>query len=69
MANKNFPGPNINRLIENDPQIVKIDMDYMGWGTRTSMMGEVGRGRATGKNSHPGDPKAPEATIKHVGSK
>lgn len=38
MAAKNFPGPNINRLIENDPQIVKVPMDHMGWGSRASGM-------------------------------
>ena len=36
MASKNFPGPNINRLIEEDPQIVKIPMPKMDWGARMS---------------------------------
>jgi len=38
MANKNFPGPNINRIIEQDPQIVKVPMDYEGWGARASAL-------------------------------
>lgn len=38
MANKNFPGPNINRIIEEDPQIVKVPMPKMDWGSRTSAM-------------------------------
>ena len=36
MANQNFPGPNLNRLIEDDPQIVKVPMDYTGFGSRKS---------------------------------
>lgn len=55
MANKNFPGPNVNRLIENDPQIVKVPMDYMGWGARASVMP---KGEAA--------PAAPQMGIKHV---
>ena len=27
MANAKFPSPSINRLIENDPMIVKVDLD------------------------------------------
>ncbi len=29
MANKNFPGPNINRIIDQDPMIVKVPMATM----------------------------------------
>lgn len=39
MATKSFPGPNINRLIEKDPQISKVGMDNMGWGSRASIFG------------------------------
>ncbi len=53
MANKNFPGPNINRLIENDPQIEKIPMPTMDWGSRTSALPK------SIKN---------DQTIKHVGN-
>lgn len=34
----NFPGPTVNRLIDQDPQIVKVPMDHMGWGSRASAM-------------------------------
>ena len=66
MANKNFPGPNINRLIEQDPQIVKVPLDYFQWGTRPSLFGHM-NGNPTGNT--PGQPSAPEMTIKHVPSK
>jgi len=36
MANKNFPGPYLNRLIEEDPQIVRVPLDKMGFGARKS---------------------------------
>lgn len=63
MATKNFPGPNINRLIEKDPQIVKIDMDEMGWGTRKSIFSRMNN---SPMSQDPGQPSAPEMTIKHV---
>lgn len=63
MANKNFPGPNINRLIDKDPQIVKVDMDEMGWGARKSILKEL-KGSATSQD--PAPPNAPEMTIKHA---
>lgn len=53
MADKNFPGPSYNRLIENDPQIVKVAMDHMEWASRASAM--------------PGDIKN-GMTIKHIGN-
>lgn len=34
--NKNFPGPKYNQVIENDPQIIKINEDHMEWGARKS---------------------------------
>ncbi len=63
MAAKNFPGPNINRLIENDPQIVKIPMDNMGWGSRASTWGRMS---SDPRSQNPSQPTAPEATIRHV---
>ncbi len=66
MANKNFPGPNINRIIENDPQIVKVDMDNMGFGSRKSIFKELS---GDARSQDPAPPNAPEMTIKHVGSK
>jgi hypothetical protein len=65
MANKNFPGPNINRLIDQDPQIVKIPLDNMGWGSRTSIFSHLGDDP---KGQDPAKPTAPEITIKHIGS-
>ena len=66
MAAKNFPGPNINRLIENDPQIIKVGMDYMGFGSRASMFAKL-TGTAAGTNNNGTAPPAgPEMTIKHT---
>ena len=66
MASKNFPGPNINRIIEKDPQIVKIDLDQMGWGSRMSIFSHM---TADPRSENPGQPEAPEITISHVSSK
>ena len=63
MANKNFPGPNINRLIETDPQIVKVPIDSMGWGSRKSIFGHM---MGDAKSDDPASPSAPDETIKHV---
>jgi len=49
----NFPGPNINRIIDTDPQIVKVPMDKEDWGSRMS---------AQPKNI------ANSMTIRHVGN-
>jgi len=53
-----FPGPTYNKVIEADPQIVKVPMDVAGWGARASAQP---KGDAA--------PSAPEMTIKHVASK
>ena len=54
MATKNFPGPNINRIIENDPQIISQgNKQHYEWGARASGM--------------PKDTKN-GMTIKHVGN-
>ena len=63
MASKSFPGPNINRLIDKDPQIVKVDMDQMGWGSRPSIFSKLS---ADPKSNNPAPPSAPEMTIKHT---
>lgn len=52
MADK-FPGPNYNKLVNTDPQIVKIDLDKVEWGSRSSILNKA-------------KPSAPEMTIKHV---
>lgn len=65
MADMKFPGPSINRLIENDAQIVKIPLDNMGWGSRPSIFGMLG---GDPKSQNPARPTAPEMTIKHVKS-
>lgn len=51
-----FPGPTYNRIIETDPQIVKVPMPTMEWGARSSAQP---KGDAA--------PSAPQMTIKHVG--
>ena len=52
-----FPGPTYNKIIDADPQIVKVPLDTMGWGSRSVALpkGEV-------------SPSAPEMQIKHVES-
>jgi hypothetical protein len=72
MASKNFPGPNINRIIEKDPQIVKINLDAMDWGSRMSIFTHMSGNAAApngGKDSQPASPNAPEIGISHVPSK
>lgn len=32
MARSNFPQPSVNRVIDNDPQIVRVPMDQTDWG-------------------------------------
>lgn len=63
MANKNFPGLSINRLIETDPQIVKVAMDYTEWGTRRSLFKNLG---SDPTQPYPSQPNAKEMTIKHT---
>lgn len=62
MATK-FPAPTYNRLIETDPQIVKVPMDTFGWGARNSIFGELGNDP---KSNNPSKPTAPEMTIVHT---
>ena len=53
MPSEKFPGPNYNKLIETDPQIVKIDLNKVEWGARSDVLAMC-------------KPSAPEMTIKHV---
>lgn len=54
MSNTKFPGPNINHLIENDPQIVRVPLASTDWGgSKRSMPSNI-------KNN---------MAIKHVNSK
>ena len=39
MAGK-FPWPYINKIVEEDPQIIKVPMDYVEWGGRKSAQPE-----------------------------
>jgi hypothetical protein len=64
MPSQNFPGPNYNKLIEQDSQIVKIDLDIMEWGARMSVFPKGANPDSPGKTA--GAPKAPEFSIKHV---
>lgn len=66
MPSDRFPGPNINRLIETDPQIVKIDLGLVEWGTRRSLQNVLKNEQST-PGGAPSNPAAPEMTIKHVG--
>jgi len=38
MADKSFPAPKYNQLIERDPQIVKVDLDVVEFSARKSAM-------------------------------
>lgn len=63
MAERNFPGPTYNRLIESDSQIVKITFDNMGWGSRKSIFSQLGNDPTS---QNPSNPSAPEMTLRHV---
>ena len=63
MSTKNFPGPSINRLIDTDPQIVKVPMDYFQWGSRPSIMPKGGDPKGSQSGQAPGS--GSEMTIKH----
>jgi len=62
MATK-FPAPNYNRIIESDPQIVKVPLDEFGWGARSSLFSEL---RHDARSNSPSKPDAPEMGIRHV---
>lgn len=64
-----WPGPSYNRIIETDPQIVKVPgasaeiLGGFGWGSRPSLFGRLGNDP---KSNDPAKPSAPEMTIRHV---
>jgi hypothetical protein len=60
----NWPGPTYNRLIETDPQIIKVSMDIMEWGARNAIFPKGTDPNRPGAIH--GAPAAPEITIKHV---
>ena len=66
MSDKNFPGPSINKTIDEDPMIVKIPLEYMGFASRKSAFNVLGNDPTS---QDPSQPSAPEMTIKHVGNK
>ena len=59
----NWPNPTYNRIIETDPQIVKVPLDHFQWGSKNSIMAKL-KGDPQGDN--PAPPTAPEMTIKHI---
>lgn len=61
-----FPGPNLNRLIETDPMIVKVNLDQVEWGSRRSVQNMLGGNPAT-PGHVAGPPAAPEMRINHTG--
>lgn len=62
----NFPGPNYNRIIETDPQIVKVPLDNMGFGARLSTMNAMNSDPSSNSAQKSGQPTAPEMTVKHT---
>jgi hypothetical protein len=64
----NFPGPNYNRIIETDPQIIKVPLDNVGIGARLSIFGKdvMGNEPQNNSNQRSGPPSAPELMIKHT---
>jgi hypothetical protein len=64
----NFPGPTYNRIIETDPQIIKVPLDNLGFGARLSIFGADVMGADPSSNSpqKSGPPKAPEFGLKHT---
>jgi hypothetical protein len=58
-----FPAPNYDRLIDKDPQIVKVGMDEVGIGARKSIFGKLS---SDARSNNPSPPSAPEMSIKHT---
>ena len=61
-----FPMPTYNRIIDNDPQIVRYPT-YPGWSAREGYLNSTLTANPVGQDS--GEPKAPEMGIVHVTSK
>lgn len=57
---QDFPACDYNKLNENDPMVVKVPMDNVGWGARKGTMGKA-RNPESGGNGRLG--------IKHVDGK
>lgn len=38
MPNPNFLQPSINKIVEQDPMIQKVNLEYQEWGARKSTM-------------------------------
>ena len=64
MASKNFPGPSINHLIDQDPQIIKVPMETVQWGARPSVMPKGTDPKSSQSGQAPGT--SGEMTIKHT---
>lgn len=47
--NNAYPRTKFSKLIEDDPQIVKVPLDSMDWGSRGSMMGRAEKATRNGK--------------------
>lgn len=64
----NFPGPTYNRLIETDPQVIKVPLDNVGIGARMSIFGKDAMGADSSSNEvqKSGPPAAPEFALKHT---
>jgi len=64
----NFPGPTYNRIIETDPQIIKVPLDNVGIGARLSIFGadSMAADPSANERQKSGPPTAPEFTIKHT---
>lgn len=58
-----WPNPQYTKLVETDPQIVKVRMDQVEWGARPSIMPKG----QDAKSNMPGQaPSAPEMGIRHT---
>jgi hypothetical protein len=40
MPNPNFLQPSYNKIIEQDPQIIKVNLEYTEWGARKSNLSQ-----------------------------
>ena len=61
-----YPKPQFNRIIETDPQILKVKLDFTEWGTRESLFSQALGSNP--KDPYPSKPGAPELTIQHTAS-
>jgi hypothetical protein len=61
-----FPGPNYNQLITKDPQIVKVGLDLVEWGSRMELQNKLANEQDQ-PGGAPSKPSAPAMTLKHTG--